>query len=61
MAKSTKREVDPQKYAQSRRRFLRNAGLGAASLRFLGALADTAKAALVLPYWRTTRGNASMT
>jgi simple sugar transport system substrate-binding protein len=49
MAKSTKREVDPQKYAQSRRRFLRNAGLGAASLPFLGSLADTAKAASSIP------------
>src|SRR5208282_6672025 len=42
MAKYTQREVDPQRYAQSRRRFLRNAGIRAVSLPFLGSLADPA-------------------
>src|ERR1700693_5353655 len=44
MAKYTQREVDPQRHALSRRRFLRNAGIGAVSLPFLGSLADTANA-----------------
>ncbi len=44
MTKYTQREVDPQRYTQSRRRFLRNAGIGAVSLPFLGSLADTATA-----------------
>jgi hypothetical protein len=48
-AKYTQREVDPQRFAQSRRRFLRNAGIGAASLPFLGSLADTADAAASAP------------
>jgi len=33
-------EVDPKKYEQSRRRFLRNAGLTAASVPFMGGLID---------------------
>ncbi|HTV13002.1 MAG TPA: substrate-binding domain-containing protein [Acidimicrobiales bacterium] len=33
-------EVDPKKYEQSRRRFLRNAGAAAASVPFLGGLVD---------------------
>jgi simple sugar transport system substrate-binding protein len=33
-------EVDPAKYDSSRRRFLRNAGMAAASVPFLGAFAD---------------------
>jgi len=49
MAKYTQREVDPQRYAQSRRRFLRNAGIGVASLPFFGSLADTADAASSTP------------
>jgi simple sugar transport system substrate-binding protein len=44
MPKKTECEVDPQRYALSRRRFLRNAGIGAASLPFLGSLAETANA-----------------
>jgi simple sugar transport system substrate-binding protein len=43
--KSTQSDVDPKRYAVSRRRFLRNAGIGAASLPFLGSLANTADAA----------------
>jgi simple sugar transport system substrate-binding protein len=33
-------EVDPRKYEQSRRRFLRNAGVAAASVPFLGTFMD---------------------
>ncbi len=33
-------EVDPKKYDASRRRFLRNAGLAAATVPFLGALTE---------------------
>lgn len=43
--KSTQSDVEPKRYAVSRRRFLRNAGIGAASLPFLGSLANTAEAA----------------
>ena len=43
--KYTHSDVDPKRYALSRRRFLRNAGIGAASLPFLGSLANTAEAA----------------
>jgi simple sugar transport system substrate-binding protein len=49
MATYEQHEVDPQKYAQSRRRFLRNAGIGAASLPFLGSLAQPAEAASSTP------------
>jgi simple sugar transport system substrate-binding protein len=49
MAKCTQREVDPQRYALSRRRFLPNAGIGAASFPFLGSLADTADAESFTP------------
>jgi len=49
MAKDTQRKVDPQKHALSRRRFLRNAGIGAVSLPFLGSLAETAEAASSTP------------
>ena len=47
--KYTQPEVDPKRYALSRRRFLRNAGIGAASLPFLGSLANTADAAASTP------------
>ena len=43
--KYTHSDVDPKRYALSRRRFLRNAGIGAASLPFLSSLANTAEAA----------------
>ncbi len=33
-------ETDPKQYEQSRRRFLRNAGVAAASVPFLGGLVD---------------------
>jgi simple sugar transport system substrate-binding protein len=45
MAKRAQREFDPVKYDLSRRRFLRYAGIGAASLPFLGSLAEPVEAA----------------
>ncbi len=45
MAKYTQPEINPVKYAHSRRRFLRNAGIAAAGLPFLGSLADPVEAA----------------
>lgn len=40
MAKFEPQEVDPRKYEVSRRRFLRNAGMAAASMPVLGGLAE---------------------
>ena len=44
MPKYSQRDIDPERNTLSRRRFLRNAGIGAASLPLLGSLAQNADA-----------------
>ena len=49
MSRPGQGEIDSRIQARSRRRFLRNAGIGAAALPFLGSLAEPAAAESSIP------------